>query len=90
MDDTVVRTETLLLAYVPGHFKTRKVCDRAVRKERLFLLFVPDCFMTQQQVKYLQDDIDDWYNNKLTEWYDGYQKRKAQKARIKEEFLSIA
>ena len=45
--------------------------------------------MTQQQVKYLWDD-DDWYNNKLINWYDGYKKRKAQKAKITAELMFIA
>ena len=36
------------------------------------------------------DDNDDWYDNKLIERYNGYKKRKAQKAKIKEELLPIA
>ena len=45
--------------------------------------------MTQQQLKLLQYD---WYNNDLINWYDGYKKRKAQKAQkasIKEELMPI-
>ena len=45
--------------------------------------------MTQQQLKLLQYD---WYNNDLIKWYDGYKKRKAQKAQkasIKEELMPI-
>ena len=34
------------------------------------------------------DDVDD-DEDKFFEWYDGYQKRKAQKAKSKEELLSI-
>ena len=46
--------------------------------------------MTHGQVKLWHDDYyycnDDW----LIEWYDGYKKRTAQKAKIKEELLPIA
>ena len=40
--------------------------------------------------KYLRDDSDYWYNNKIIKWYDGYKKRKAQKAKIKDELMPIA
>ena len=51
------------------------------------LRYVPNRFVTQQQVK-LQDDycIDD----RLIKWYDGYKKRKAQKAQIEEELMPTA
>ena len=46
--------------------------------------------MTQQQLN-LWHDYDYLYNDeKLIEWYDGYKKRKAQKASIKEELMPIA
>ena len=36
-------------------------------------------------------DEDDYCNDhELFKWYEGYQKRKAQKAKIKEELISIA
>ena len=43
--------------------------------------------MTQQQLRQCDDYCDEV---KFFEWFDGYQKRKAQKARIKEELLPIA
>ena len=56
----------------------------------LSLQFVPDWLVTQQQ-------IDRWYNDhyvynddELNKWYEGHQKRKSQKAKIKEELLPIA
>ena len=51
------------------------------------LRYVPNRFVTQQQVK-LRDDycIDD----RLIKWYDGYKKRKAQKAQIEEELMPTA
>ena len=43
---------------------------------------------------YYDDDGDYWGNDdnedKFSGWYNGYQKRKAQKAKIKEELLPIA
>ena len=42
---------------------------------------------------YYYDDGNHWDNdddeNKFFEWYNGYKKRKAQKANIKEELLPI-
>ena len=53
--------------------------------------FLPDWFVTQQQLDIWYDN-DYVYNNgnQIIEWYKGYQKRKAQKAKIKEELLPIA
>ena len=65
------------------------MCEGVVKDEPVALEFVPDWFVTQQQVKYLWDD-DDWYNNKLINWYDGHKKRKAQKAKITAELMFIA
>ena len=46
--------------------------------------------MTQQQLKIWHDDDDYYYDDdKLNKWYDGYQKRKAQKAKIKEELFPL-
>ena len=61
-----------------------------MRKGLFPLRDVPVWFVTRGQIQ-LWHDGDDYYNNdKLIEWYEGYQKRKAQKAKIKEELLPIA
>ena len=74
---------------IPDYFKTQKMCDKTVKDDPYFLQFVPDWFVTQQQLKIWHDD-DDYYNDdELIEWYEGHQKRKAKKAKIKEELLSI-
>ena len=46
--------------------------------------------MTQQQIK--SWDEDDYYcdDDKIVKWYEGHQKRKAQKAKIKDELMPIA
>lgn len=46
--------------------------------------------MIQGQVKIWCDGIDYCNNDEIVEWYDAYKKRKAQRAQIKEELISIA
>ena len=47
--------------------------------------------MTQEQLKLWHDDDDcDNDDDELIEWYEGHQKRKAQKAKIKDELMPIA
>ena len=55
------------------------MCDKTVKDETYFLQFIPDWFVAQQQLKICHDDDDYCNNDELIEWYDGYQKRKAQK-----------
>ena len=75
---------------VPNCLKTQDMCDNVVRDDAFSLVCVPDWFVSQRQLK-LWYDNDDWYDDdEIIEWYDGYIKRKAQKAKIKEEFLPIA
>ena len=80
--------ENPVLKYVPDRFTTQKMCDEAVSHGTSSLQYVPDYFVTQQQVK-LWYNYDD-YINELIKWYNVYQKRKAQKAQIKEELMPIA
>ena len=86
-----------LYALRTNHLKTREMCDKAVRDDSSSLQFVPDLFVTQQQVEswcdeceYYDDDDDDDDDDNIIEWYDGYKKRKKQKAKIEEQFMSIA
>ena len=79
------------LQFHPDHFKTREMCDKAFEKDPLSLQFFPDWFVRPQQVNLWYDDY--FYDNGYDEvlgWHKGYQKRKAQKAKIKEELLPIA
>ena len=52
--------------------------------------YVPDWFLTHQQIKIWHDNDDYCNDDEIIEWYQGYQKRKTQKAKIKEELLPIA
>ena len=92
-----VEVDPWQLYCVPDNFKTQEMlCDKAVRDQFFSLEYVSDWFVTQQQVKIWNDDNeygdddDDDDDDRLIKWYDGYQRRKAQKGKIKKELMSIA
>ena len=90
MCDKAVKEDPRLLQSVPDQYKTQEMCDKAVEEDLGLLEYVPDWFVTQQQIG-LQGDDDDYYDDdKLIEWYDGHNKRKTQKAKIKDELVPIA
>ena len=89
MCESAVEYDPDVLAFVADHFKTREMCQRAVEKDPYTLKFVPDWFVTQEQVKIWHDDNYYCHDNKIVEWYEGYKKRKAQKAQINEEFMTV-
>ena len=78
------------LYYVPDHFKTQELCNDAVQEEPFSLQYLPDYFVTQKQLKIWHDKDDYCKDDELIEWYEGHQKRKAHKAKIKEEVLPTA
>ena len=84
MCDAAVMEDSCVLEFVPDHFKAQEMCDEAVKEDPFSLICVPDWFVTQQQVKLRHDD-DNFYDDddEIIEWYDGCEKRKAQKAQIK-------
>ena len=47
------------------------------------MLHVPGWFVMQELIKI-------WHDGETVEWYEGYKKLKAQKAKIKEELSPIA
>ena len=83
--ERVVENSPCTLRFVPGHFNTQEMCDRAVRDEPSSLQYVPDCFVTREQIQMWYDKSE--YCDDLFKEYNGYKKRKTQKAKIKEEFL---
>ena len=66
------------------------MCIREVEAGLGLLEHVLGWFVTQQQLKIWHDDNDYCNDDELIDWYNGFQKRKAQKAKIKEELLPIA
>ena len=73
------------------------MCDKAVKEDSSSLEYVPDWFVRTEWMwmwydHYYDDDRNHWDNDnddKYFDYYEGYQKCKAQKASIKEEFLTI-
>ena len=56
------------------------MCIRPVEAGLVLLEYVPDWFVTQEKIDLWHDD-DCWYNDdKLVKWYEGYKKRRVQKA----------
>ena len=68
----------------------RKKCDDRVQGDSYSLQFVPDWFVTQEQLETWHDDNDYCNDDELIKWYKRHDKRKAQKAKIKEELMPIA
>ena len=66
------------------------MCDKTLRDYLFSLQFVPDWLVKQQQIDRWYDDDYVYNDNGMLKWYNGYQKWKAQKAKTKEELLSIA
>ena len=92
MCNEVVSTYPFLLEHVPDHLKTQEMCDKAFWKDTFSLQYISDWFVTQQQIKIWRDDDEhcDDDEDELIEWYNGYKKRKTQKASIKDELMPIA
>ena len=78
--------EPYALKHVPDWFKTQEMCEKAVEKAPWLLYNVPDWSVVLQEM--WCEDFDD--NDYLIRWPNAYQKRKAQKASIKEGLLPIA
>ena len=66
------------------------MCIKAVEAGLGLLEYVPDWFVTQQQIKIWRNDDEYCDDDELIKWYNGYQKRKAQKAKRKEKLLPTA
>ena len=53
-------------------------------------LFIADWFVTQQQLDAWFDGHYWYHDDDITDWFEDYKKRKAQKAKIQEKLLPIA
>ena len=85
-----VEIDPYAVRLLPDHLKTQEMCDKAVRDYLFSLQFVPDQFVTQYQVDIWYDDDYVYNDNEMIKWYEDYKRRRAQKARIKEELMPIA
>ena len=68
---------------VPDQYRTQKMCNDEVQRDPRVLARVFDQFVTQETC---DEDFDDV----LITWSDAYIKRKAQKAKMKEELMPVA
>ena len=75
---------------VPDYLKTQVMCDDVVQRDSYSLRFVPDWFVTQEQLEIWHNDNDCCTDDEIIGWYKRYEKRKAKKASIKKELMSIA
>ena len=102
MLNEIMRTMPDAFYSISDHFKTQEMCDKAVKEDSFSLEYVPDWFVTQEQIGLWDDKCYEWYDDGKDrffddddednpfDWYEGYQKRKVQKASIKEELMLIA
>ena len=90
MCDDAVRMKTWLLKSIPDQFKTLEMCDKTVRYHYFSLQYVPDWFARLKQIGLWDDDDNDDDVDEIIEWYEGYQKRNAQKAKIEKELMPTA
>ena len=93
MCDKAIEIDPFTLRHVSDNLKTQRICIKAAEVGLELLEYVPVCpcmSVTQQQIKIWRDDDEYCDDDELIEWHDRYQKRKAEKAKIKEELLPIA
>ena len=90
MCDKAVEIDPFILWHVPDNLKMQRMCIRAVEADPGLLKYIPDWFVIQQQIKIWRVEDEYCDDDELIKWYEGYQKRKAQKAKMKEELLAIA
>ena len=74
----------------PDRFKNQEMCDKVVEAGPYQLKDVHDWFVTDEEIKIWRDDNNYCNDHELIKWYKRYQKRKAQKAPVKEELMPIA
>ena len=84
MYNEVVEENPWVLELVPDKFVTQEMCNEAVEKYPWMLKHVSDQFLTQK----ISDEA--VKKSPCALWYKGYQQRKAQKAKSKEELMLVA
>ena len=86
MWEKALKNDPYNLKLVADHFKTQKMCNKTVKDEPSSLQYIPDWFVTRDQIQIWDDDDNFCDDDEIIEWCNGYKKRKAQKASIKEEY----
>ena len=85
MCNEAVQSNPWMLELVSEHLKTQKMCNQALQSDPEVLEYVPDWFVTLQEMW-----VEDFDDDELFTGRDAYIKRKAQKAKIKEELMPVA
>ena len=84
MCNEAVQRSPWVLRLVPDQYKTQEMYNEVVKENPLVLELVPDQFVTQEMCNEAVE------KNLCALWYKGYEQRKAQKAKIKEELVPVA
>ena len=79
-----VQENPWVLEHVPDQYKTQEMYNEVVEKSPWMFEHVPDQFVTQ---KMCDEAVK---KSPCALWYKGYEQRKAQKAKIKEELMPVA
>ena len=89
MCEGAIEASSWQLKYVPDQYKTQEMCNKAVRDDPSTLRYVSNWLFTGEWVRMWYDESDYWADDddNFFKWYEGYKKRKAQKASLKEELL---
>ena len=92
MCEKAFRKNPWSLMYIPNRYKTQGMCNEVAQKGLFLLEHVHDWFVLQGQLKLLdkyKGFCINYLYDRAIKWYNGYQKRKSQKAKTKEELLPI-
>ena len=84
MCNEAVQSDPWILKHVPDQSVTQKVSNQTVKKSPWVLKRVPDQFVTQ---KMCDEAVK---KSPCALWYKGYEQRKAQKAKIKEDLMAVS
>ena len=77
--------DSFVLWHILDNLKTQVMCVKAGEAGLGLLAYVPDWFVTHQQIKVWHDDEEYCDHDEFIKWYNGYQKRRTQKAKAKKE-----
>ena len=75
----VLSEESAKIRCVPDEFKSQEMCNDVVFENPTLIKHVMDWFVTAEMLEKCKDE----------EWFEGFRRCKAQKAKIKEDLLPV-
>ena len=90
MCEKAIEEDPWQLDTLPDRFKNQEMCNKSIKAGPYQLKDAPHWFATQQQIDIWYDGDYCSHDYEIIECYEGYKKRKVQKASIKKELLPIA